>query len=276
MELPILISFSGGRTSAFMTKLLMEHPAYAKRDKVVVFANTGKENEATLQFVHECDTRWNLGVVWIEAVIHPEKGVGVGYKIVTFETAARNGEPFEDAIRKYGIPNKMNPHCTRDLKQVPLQKFMKSLGFEQWETAIGIRADEEHRVKRDKGFIYPLVDMIGVDEKFIRDWWSRQSFDLQLKDYQGNCDLCWKKSQRKRLTLIHENPSIADWWQRMEETHDGDYRFDQHNGISIVELIELAKQPFRKVIDKHELAKQAPLLFDAEMDKEWDCFCKST
>lgn len=44
-ELLLLISFSGGRTSAFMAKYLMER--YCNRQKVVVFANTGNFRKAT-------------------------------------------------------------------------------------------------------------------------------------------------------------------------------------------------------------------------------------
>jgi len=34
-----------------------------------------------------------------------EKGKGSGLRFVTFETASRDGKPFEDAISKYGIFN---------------------------------------------------------------------------------------------------------------------------------------------------------------------------
>ena len=44
---PIVVSFSGGRTSAYMAKLLMEK---SKSPLVFVFANTGKEREETLNF----------------------------------------------------------------------------------------------------------------------------------------------------------------------------------------------------------------------------------
>ena len=54
---------------------------------------------------------------------------------------------------------------------------------------MGIRWDERHRMSNtaDKqNIIYPLIDDIKVDSKFIRSWWDKQSFDLQLKDYEGN------------------------------------------------------------------------------------------
>ena len=51
-----MISFSGGRTSAYMTeRLLRELPP----DQVIVcFANTGKEEPETLEFVRRCDEHW--------------------------------------------------------------------------------------------------------------------------------------------------------------------------------------------------------------------------
>ncbi|BBI90503.1 phosphoadenosine phosphosulfate reductase [Tenacibaculum phage PTm1] len=36
-------------------------------EMVFVFANTGQENEETLEFVNKCDEEYNLNVVWIEA-----------------------------------------------------------------------------------------------------------------------------------------------------------------------------------------------------------------
>jgi 3'-phosphoadenosine 5'-phosphosulfate sulfotransferase (PAPS reductase)/FAD synthetase len=54
----ILISFSGGRTSAFMCKLILSSPKYANSKKLILFANTGKENEETLKFVNKCDKEW--------------------------------------------------------------------------------------------------------------------------------------------------------------------------------------------------------------------------
>ena len=277
--LPLLISFSGGRTSAFMAKFLLEHPAFKGHKKVVCFANTGKEFPATLDFVNECDRRWGLNVVWLEADVTPDKGIGTTYRIVTYETASRKGEPFKAVIAKYGIPNKQFPHCTRELKQMPIKKYMQDLGFREWITAVGIRADEPHRLNRgsDSNFInpfFPLNDLLKVDERFIRRWWEGQDFDLKLKDYQSNCDLCWKKSKRKRLTLINEDRSIADWWEEMEGRYGGEYQFDQREGLTIPDLVKMAESPFLKAKDKYEMSKAQSRLFEPDMDLEWDCLCK--
>jgi len=271
----ILISFSGGRTSAFMAKLIFELPKYKNFKKLVVFANTGKEKEETLKFVNECDKAFNLDVVWIETDVNHKKGKGTDYKVVSFETAKRNGEPFEEVIKKFGLPSKYYRHCTRELKEVPIHKFAKSIFEGEYLTAIGIRADEKHRLGSDPKKVYPLAEM-EIDELIVRNFWDRQIFDLELKDYEGNCDLCFLKSKRKRLTLIDEQPHIVEWWDRMEHKYSNEKqsKFDAMRSLRIVDLVELAKHPFTKAIDKHELRKQQNS-FDFDMDIEHDCFCKS-
>lgn len=271
----ILISFSGGRTSAFMCKLIMEHPTYKEYEKLVVFANTGKEREETLAFVDRCDREFGFNTVWIEADIIPQKGTGTRYRVVDFESASRDGQPFEALISKFGLPSKYYRHCTRDLKEVPIHKYAKAILGKGYFTAIGIRADEKHRVGKDPMKIYPLAD-IGVDEKVIRDFWARQSFDLNLKDYEGNCDLCFLKSTRKRLTLITENPSVVDWWnaQEMEHSTEKQSKFDAQRSLFIMDLVDLASKPFTKAVDKHD-QRAAQGAFDFDMDIEFDCFCKS-
>lgn len=275
----MLISFSGGRTSAFMTKFLLEYPKFKDIEKVVCFANTGKEFPKTLDFVNECDKRWKLNIVWLEAKVNPEKGKGTTFNIVDYESASRNGEPFENVIKKYGIPNKQFPHCTRELKQKPIKTYMQSLGYKNWTSAVGIRADEPNRLNKrpDSNFknpYFPLAEEIQVDEIFIRNWWDSQEFDLQLKDYQSNCDLCWKKSKRKKLTLINEFDSIESWWNEMEILYGkGEYLFDQRDGLSMPDLVDMAKKPFAHAQDKHVKGSR---IFDPTMDVEWGCMCKST
>lgn len=223
---PLLISFSGGKTSAFMTWYLFRK--YPNRKKIVVFANTGKEREETLEFVHACDQAWNLGVVWVEAETNPEHGKGVTAKVVDFKTASRKGEPFEAMIAKHGIPNKALPHCTRELKSYAIRAYARSIGWKktQYVTAIGYRVDEPKRVKwahaAKERLIYPLVSDFPVNKQYIDSFWAAQGFSLNLQPHQGNCDMCWKKSKRKLFTLLSEKAEAGDWWERMEEKY-GDY-----------------------------------------------------
>jgi len=275
-KIKLLISFSGGRTSAFMAAFINAHKKYNQWQKIFVFANTGKELPETLDFVNECDERWGLGVVWIEADINPTKGKGTNYKIVDFDSASRNGEPFQSLIEKYGLPSKYYRHCTRDLKEIPIHKYAKSIFGSDYLTAIGIRADEKHRLSNDPKKVYPLAEL-GIDERAVRYFWDQQPFDLGIKDYEGNCDLCFLKSTRKRLTLINENPKIIDWWEYQEARYANEKqsKFDAHRGFYVTDLVEMAKRPFAKAIDKHDIRKQQNE-FDFNLDSEHDCFCKSS
>tara|TARA_R110000796_G_scaffold101711_1_gene210451 strand:- start:42 stop:884 length:843 start_codon:yes stop_codon:yes gene_type:complete len=273
----LVCTFSGGRTSAFMGKFLKEHPKYKDFDKVFIFANTGKELPETLEFINKCDKEWDLNIVWLEADVQSEKGVATIFKIVDYNTASRDGKPFEDMLNKYPLPNNMASNCTRELKQRPIEKFVKSLGYDEVITAMGIRWDERHResnTAKEQNIIYPLIYDLKVDNKFIRGWWERQPFDLQLKDYEGNCDLCFKKSLKKKLTIIKERPEVSGWWLNMESQFSNETipRFDLRTNISIEQLVEMAKHPFTQAKDLHELNKQQMQMFDFETD----CFCKAS
>jgi hypothetical protein len=108
---PALISFSGGRTSAFMLRQILDaHGGTLPDDVVVAFANTGKE-------------RW---------------------------------------------------------------------------TSLMPMAKARH-TKRD-----------------VMAFWAAQDFDLGMKDYEGNCDLCFLKSRGKLEQIIRDEPGRAEWWSRME------------------------------------------------------------
>lgn len=219
---PALISFSGGRTSAYMLhQILQAYGGTLPDDVVVAFANTGKEREETLEFVRECADHWSVPVRWVEWR-NNEKG----FEEVTFETASRNGEPFADLIRKKNfLPNAVTRYCTTKLKVETMKKLMLSLGHQHWNNAVGLRYDEGHRVlkqlaRNDEGkerwiSVMPL-SKAKVTKKDVMAFWSRQNFDLRLMPYEGNCDLCFLKNRAKLQTIMRERPGLADWWIAQE------------------------------------------------------------
>lgn len=278
----LLISFSGGRTSAMMTKLLLEH----KQDEyemVVVFANTGKERKETLDFVNNCDKHFGFKSVWIETVQH-ERGVGATFKVVDYETAHRNGEPFEDVIKKHGIPSVAAPFCTNELKVVPINKYIKSLGWKNYYTAIGIRIDEPKRLKieNDKRYIYPMAVDFPTTKEAVNEFWKSQPFDLKLKNYEGNCDLCYKKSMKKHLTILNERPETADWWSKMEQKYGYvlppgrnqdtqlPRRFFRQNK-TIADLKNLSDQYFATAETEKEVAREVLLYQSTGVDEATGC-----
>lgn len=221
MSSRLVISFSGGRTSAMMTIILVALCRYFGIEFVVLFANTGQEDEETLKFVDRCDRAFNLGVVYLEAEVDPRARKVTRCRVVTFETASRDGAPFEAVIAKYGIPNKNYPHCTRETKLRPIEWYVKDvLGWEKgaFATAVGIRADETDRCRADAvaaGIVYPMA-ALGLTKANVVAFWLGQAFDLYLPEHRGNCVWCWKKSNRKLLTLMATQPDVFAFPRRME------------------------------------------------------------
>lgn len=219
MKPRLKVSFSGGETSGLMAKRAKEELS-DKYDIKFVFANTGEETEKTLIFANRCDQEWRLGLVWVEAVVNPVFGKGTTHRVVTFDTASRNGEPFEEVIKVYGIPNQNFEPCNRELKLNAMNSYMRSIGWTEYETAIGIRMDELRRVNpataAKNRIIYPLIDIWPTDKQDVRDFWEGQSFQLGLQEHEGNCKTCWKKSDKKHFRIIAEHPEYYDFNRRME------------------------------------------------------------
>ena len=88
---PSLLTFSGGRTSGYMLrKILDANNNSLPQDMFVCFANTGKEMPETLDFVRDCQEKWNVKVHWLEIDVHEERPI-YRTKEVDYLTASRNG-----------------------------------------------------------------------------------------------------------------------------------------------------------------------------------------
>jgi 3'-phosphoadenosine 5'-phosphosulfate sulfotransferase (PAPS reductase)/FAD synthetase len=151
------------------------------------------------------------------------------FRVVTFETASRDGEPFEAIIRKRNyLPNPVSRFCTVEMKVRAIHRYLKSIGWTEWDSMLGIRADEQRRLAKignqDYGKheekVAPL-GKVGITKEMVGEFWAAQSFDLELPNiggvtYHGNCDLCYLKGAAQIQSLIAEKPERAVWWIKME------------------------------------------------------------
>lgn len=188
---PACISFSGGRTSAYMLRRILDEGL--RPDVFVVFADTGKERPETYHFVRACAERWDVEIAWVH----------------------RDGY-FEQLITDRGLPNPMTRFCTQELKVRPMRNFMRAKGFDHWTNVVGIRADEPRRVARMRApnrerwdVVLPLADA-GISERDVMAFWAVQPFDLKLRTYEGNCDLCFLKTPHKRRLIYAGAARVGD------------------------------------------------------------------
>lgn len=238
---PTCLSLSGGRTSAYMLWRVLQANGGLPSEAVVCFANTGREAEATLEFVAQVACEWAVPIRWAEFA------PSYSFKEVTFQSAARNGEPFEALIRDKGLylPNPVARFCTVELKIRTAERMLRAEGWTEWDSMLGMRADEPLRVAKIRAMpvmkespgverCVPLA-AAGITKAHIRDFWSAQPFDLALPiDYDGatidgNCDGCFLKSPHQRVSAMQRKPSMAVWWIRMEDLTGGKFTKDGHS-----------------------------------------------
>ena len=221
---PAVISFSGGRTSSYMLKKIVDAYGGSLPDGIhVVFANTGMERPETLEFVDVCGRAWRVEIVWVEYLWDAPHRT----RVVDFATASRNGEPYAALIDRKGfVPSVTIRACSGTLKRDRIESYARHrLGLKRWHSVIGLRADEQRRVLRMRAMncgsrtgahaALPLAEA-GVREADVLDWWKRQPFDLGIPSYAGNCTLCMLKGRAKLIRLIRENPTLTDWWIEQE------------------------------------------------------------
>ncbi|MBX9708157.1 MAG: Nin-like protein [Caulobacteraceae bacterium] len=241
---PALVSFSGGRSSAYMLwRLLQAHGGMLPDDVVVAFANTGREREETLRFVYECGARWGVKIAWLEFVTDL-KSVGPAGRIavVGFNSASRNGEPLDRLIeRKQALFSTVSGRwCTERAKVQTLVDYMETLGHAPggFVEVIGFRSDEYDRVVElplkprnvARRFAFPLA-RAGVRRVDVEAFWwgpgrtfetsvAPQGFDLGLKKGTGNCDHCPFLSDKTRIARARLFPETLPWWKAHEAARD--------------------------------------------------------
>lgn len=241
-----IINFSGGRTSAYMTKRLIDEGI---TDYLITFQNTGKEVTETLDFINECDIKWNLGIIWLE-YRQP-----AGFEVVNYESASRNGRPFTELLnqRPSGIPNQYFRFCTMELKINTLKRYLKSKGITEYTSFNGIRYDEPHRwSKAQENTELPLVKW-KITKKDVIEFWNKQSFDLKVNEPYGNCDCCFLKGKGKLMKIAKEKPELLEYWIDIEKNSGRTFKKD----ISYQQILSISQNQIDMFLD----------------DPGFDCFC---
>lgn len=273
IEGPAVVSFSGGRTSGLMLRRIMD--AGIGPDVHVLFANTGKEREETLQFVHDCETRWNVPIHWLEYALDAENQPICIEK--NFETASRKGEPFRALIfKRHFLPNPVARFCTEEMKILTAKRWMMARGYSHWTNAVGLRADEMHRVARMNGandagkerweVLCPLA-IAGLTKQHVMSFWGSQDFDLRLQTWEGNCDLCFLKGANRIKRVMRDDPELAAWWIETEE-------IVSKSGLASTGATFRSDRPsYAKLL---KIVQDQPILPGVDDDSDGDaldCFC---
>ena len=249
---PAVISFSGGRTSGYMLRRILDaHGGDLPDDVLVCFANTGREMPATLDFVRDCAAHWSVRVHWLEYRWAPG---GPSVVEVSHNNLSREGEPFEQLLAsKTFLPNPVARFCTTELKIRTIKRFVRSLGWSHWANVIGLRADEPRRVlkaldtkrtKKDRWHNLCPLALADIDEASVFEFWRSQPFDLKLAGpWEGNCDGCFLKNRAAISRMLKDHPDRMKWWENQEHQikngkgRGNTFRFDREDYGKLAQIV---------------------------------------
>lgn len=199
-------SFSGGRSSAYMVyQLMRSHP-----DTDFIFLDTGAEHPKTYEFIKNIVKHWRIKLTCLRVVVNPELGSGNSYRIISLDELKQDLQPFRDICYKYGTPYVLGAFCTRAMKLEPFTRYCnEKYGKNNYQTWLGIRADEPKRLKPKDNYKY-LADISDFDKRDIINWWKSQPFDLEIPEHLGNCVFCVKKGVNKIALAARDEPKMAE------------------------------------------------------------------
>lgn len=270
LELPAVVSFSGGRTSGFMLRQILDAHDGQPDDLRVCFQNTGLEHPATLQFIKDVEDHWGVRIDWTEYMV--DEDGDHAFRLVDFETCSRDGEPFTALVEKRQmLPTPVSRICTVNLKMRTLDRFLRTLPShaEGYTNAVGLRYDEPRRATRIKAdnaretIVVPMYEARHTVED-VMDFWSRQEFDLQLpwgNNLWGNCQGCFLKSRGKLELIAREDPTALDWWARTEASMEG---------VMDTPRFRLDRPSYSELLT---LVRRQGVLFSQAEDDTIPCFC---
>ncbi len=86
-----VVSFSGGRTSAYLCFLMKQKYG---RDLEIVFMDTGFEHPETYKFIRLCNAIFNLNITCLRGDFSLQLNKGVGYKVVPLSDCKLDFKPF--------------------------------------------------------------------------------------------------------------------------------------------------------------------------------------
>ena len=282
---PVVINFSGGRSSGLMLLNILKAYKFKLPDHVIViFNNTGGEHPATLDFVHEFEKRYKVDIHWLE-YYRDETRKGIRgdpknlAKRVYYKTASRDMEPFVNLFHTHKtIPNQHMRLCTVELKIKTATRYLsKTIGIEGYYSVIGYRGDEIRRVtktdndienRKDSkmlGGIYPLA-VDDISSEYVQEFWKTMDFDLGIPSYLGNCVFCFLKGRKKLQYIV--------------KYHGSDKKLGFHHWVDLenkrVEMLKGKYQhpTFIKDMRYKDLNSQQDLVYDIETDSGGiDCLC---
>lgn len=263
-EKKIVVSFSGGRTSAYMCKILKE--LYGD-NLIVIFFNTSAEHPKTYKFIREVNEAFDLNLVCLEVDINYDGRNN--YRIVDINDMQCDLSAFGPVTQKYGRPSYQSALCTREMKERLCKRYLKmvhglsSSDVDEFDLWLGIRADEPKRVVGEA-----LYRRLRKDED-MDDWDIIEAYrGATLPEYADEY-LDRRIAERGPVKYLAEisdfdKQDVLDFWKTMPF----DLEIPEHLGNCVFCVKKSVNKVALAMKDEPELAAQWQLMMDCANNRE--------
>lgn len=227
-----VVSFSGGRTSAYLVYLMEQKRVIDGWDVNYIFMDTGAEHPKTYEFIRNVVKHFGISLTCLRLVASESLGTGNTYEVCSVDDIGPDLKPFRGMAKKYGPPGIHNPWCTARMKVDVYEAYCISRwGKNSYLTWLGIRADEKRRLKRKDRINY-LADISNATKDDIINWWSKQPFDLGIHEHLGNCIFCFKKGDGKLALAMRDCPDeYEEFWSMIKDPNNRLYPGKESNEV---------------------------------------------
>ena len=217
-----VVSFSGGRTSAYLCTIMIDK--FGRDNVDFIYMDTGAEHPKTYEFIKNVNKIFDLNLICLRGDFNQPLGKGHTYNVVDIESIQHDLGPFTEMVKKYGTPSTAGKWCTSRMKQEIHDMYCDDhYGKENYETWIGIREDEPRRLGNigKSQFIRYMAEITNADKQEVISWWDGKSYDLGIPEWLGNCVFCFKKSNLKLAAAQRDEPTLySDWLDMIDQAKE--------------------------------------------------------
>lgn len=277
-----VVSFSGGRTSAYLVKLMEERRKNDGWNVKYVFMDTGAEHPETYTFIRNVVKHFGIELVCLRCKIDMRPNHGTTYTEISIDDIKPDLQPWKDMMQKYGTPYFGGAFCTRTMKTDAYNAYCKDhFGKGNYISWLGIRYDESVRLWGESAAKilrkYGVEDLTGfylecrklaengVD---LNDLISQEISSMFGDTVKEHVDLITKRINANVKENTHymaeisdfEKQDVLDWWGTQSfdlgiPEHLGNCVFCIKKGVNKVALaakdeLEFARQFWSAITDK--------------------------
>jgi hypothetical protein len=247
-----VVSFSGGRTSAYLCYLLKTLHPNERID--FVFMDTGAEHPKTYEFIKNVNREFDLNLTCLRSRFDTPLGKANNYDVISIEAIGYDLSIWQAMCEKYSTPySPSGGFCTNMLKNNAYYQYCNDkYGKDNYETWLGIRIDENRRAKERQNVRY-LLEISDYEKQDIIEWWRGKEFNLQLEsDILGNCVFCIKRGVNKLALAIKKEPELANDFINMIEAESIRRIDDRKATYDSMYRGQLSLKQIREMYENHD------------------------